>query len=700
MSVAALQFATSAAPRSVPAAYCNRPTHHIFAVINSTRRNRPVSCSSPIHHSTPLFLPFLQTLDPNSDHGIAEEEEEEEDPLFRFFKTRVIIPDPNAESRISLQKNRRTSWHLSSQSQHLEEPNAADSPPPHPDIPTIPPEPEGIVAEIAKIARELPQNVTIGEALDSHDFSCRLREEDCVEVLRVLSESGTAMDCLYFFEWMGLREPSLVSPKAYSVLFPALGKAGKGDELLLLFDNLPAKKTSFRDVRVYNSALTGLFFCRRYDDAFKVFHQMEEEEEANNIQPDHVTASIMLTIMRKNGNTAREAWDFFQDMMNRKGVKWSVESVGALVKSFCDEGLKKAALIIQSELEKKGVPSNAVIYNTIIDSYIKSDDVEGAEGLFAEMKAKGISPTDFTYNILMDGYSRRMQPEIVEDLMREMEAAGLKPDVRSYTCLISAYGRKKSMSDVAADAFLRMKKAGIKPSSKSYTALIHAFAAGGWHEKARIAFESMSRDGVKPTVETYTALLDAIRRSGDAETLTEVWKKMTRDDGIEGNRATFDVVLDGLSKHGRYAEARDVVFEFGKRGFRPTVVTYNMLMNAYGRGGRESKLPELLKEMEGLGIEPDCVTYSTMIYAYLRVRDFRRAFYYHKMMVGSGAVPDSKSYEKMRKILEEKADVKNRKDRTAMLGIINSRCFGKGRRPRGKKDEFWKNKNKGTRIRK
>ncbi|KAH6819953.1 Pentatricopeptide repeat superfamily protein [Perilla frutescens var. hirtella] len=622
-----------------------------------------------------------------------EEPEDFDDPLLKFFKTRTSNPDPLQEGRMSLQKNRRTSWHLASNLDDPESETENSNVSIDKNVETPAEVAEGVVQEILKIARALPENVTLGEALESCDFGGKLGVGECLEVLRVMGEEGEVMSCLYFFEWMGLSEPCLVSAKACSVLFPLLGRAGKGEELLLVFKNLPFKQNlQFNDVRVYNAAISGLLLCGRYDDAWKVYEMME----TSNIRPDHVTSSIMITVMRKNGDSAEDAWKFFE-RMNEKGVKWSLEAVGALIKLFCDEGLKKEALIIQSELEKRGISSNAVIYNTIMDSYSKSNHVEEAEGLFAEMKAKRVAPTAATYNILMDAYSRRMQPEIVEKLLEEMEAAGLEPNVRSYTCLISAYGRQKKMSDMAADAFLKMKRAGIKPSSHSYTALIHAYSISGWHEKAYMAFDDMLRERIKPSIETYTALLDAFRRAGDTETLMKIWKMMIRDK-VEGTRVTFNILVDGFAKQGHYVEARDVICEFGKHGVHPTVMTYNMLMNAYARGGQESKLPQLLKEMAALNLKPDSVTYSTMIYAYVRVRDFSRAFYYHKQMVKNRQVPDAKSYEKLRAILDVKAKVKNRKDRSALMGIIKSSAGLLEEKKKVKKDEFWKTRKKGLRT--
>ena len=121
-------------------------------------------------------------------------------------------------------------------------------------------------------------------------------------------------------------------------------------------------------------------------------------------------------------------------------------------------------------------------------------------------------------------------------------------------------------------------------------------------------------------------------------------------------------------------------------------------MNAYARGGQHLKLPQLLKEMATLNLKPDSITYSTMIYAYVRVRDFKRAFFYHKKMVKGGQVPDFKSYEKLRSILDVKAARKNKKDRSAILGIINSKMGLLKAKQKGKKDEFWKNRKRNVRT--
>ncbi|KAF0927628.1 hypothetical protein E2562_035343 [Oryza meyeriana var. granulata] len=513
-----------------------------------------------------------------------------------------------------------------------------------------------------------------------------LSVEECVELMRRMGEEGLALGCLHLLHWMQAPgEPLLLSPQASLLTVVALGQAQMADEVLEIAESLPSDRR-FSEAVVYNAAMSGLAYCGRFDDIWKVFKLMEK----NNIQPDHMTSLIMLSVMNKRNTSAKDAWEFFQRMA-RKGVKWSLDICISLIKIFCDEGLKTEALIIQSAMEKRGIASSTSIYNTLINAYCKANQIEEAEGLFVEMKEKGLSATTVTYNILMGAYSRRLQPEVVESLLLEMQDLGLRPNARSYNFLIRAYGQQKKMSEKAEDALLRMKTDGIMPTSSTYTSLLCAYAVNGLHEKAHLTYVDMKREGLKPSLETYTALIDMFRRAGDTEKLMETWRSMINEK-VPGTRVIFHMVLDGLAKHGLYVQATDVIYEFRRAGLQPTVMTYNILMNAFARGGQHYKLPQLLKEMAALELKPDSVTYSTMIYACARVRDFSRAFYYHKLMVRSGQLPDIRSYKKLLNTLDVKAARKNIKDKNAVVGILKGKSSLKHRKE--KKDEFLKNRKK------
>jgi len=120
---------------------------------------------------------------------------------------------------------------------------------------------EGVVGEIVQLARNLPQNLTLEEALG--EYEGRVNEKDCWEVLEILGEERLLLCCVSFFRWMSLQESSLVTPRACIVLFPLLGKGGMGDEVMGLFGSLPSSM-EFRDVHVYNATISGLLYGGRY----------------------------------------------------------------------------------------------------------------------------------------------------------------------------------------------------------------------------------------------------------------------------------------------------------------------------------------------------------------------------------------------------------------------------------------------------
>lgn len=215
-------------------------------------------------NSNPIFLPFLELEEEKEE----KEEEDHPDPIRTFFESLSNTQDPEREARLSLQKNRRSSWHiadvktLETNTDIKAEKDEGESYPSRVSHSSSKEEEEvkGVVGEILQLAKNLPENSTLGELLDP--FVGRIEEGECVELLGLMGAEGLVRSCLYFLEWMRLQEPSLLTARACSVLFPALGRAGMGKELMVLFMNLPRER-QFRDVHIYNSAISGLSCCGR-----------------------------------------------------------------------------------------------------------------------------------------------------------------------------------------------------------------------------------------------------------------------------------------------------------------------------------------------------------------------------------------------------------------------------------------------------
>lgn len=240
---------------------------HKLSSLSATSTPNPNPNTSTSLSSPSIFLPFLQEEEEEEDDP-NEDLDSIEDPILKFFKSRSSAPDPDPsrEGKLSLQKNRRTSWHLAPDlnvdvTENLQlEPKIELTPQKQHLVYAVV---DGVVSQILELAKNLPENLTLGEVLGPYEG--KLGDRECVEVLGLMGEEkGLLLSCLYFFEWMGLQEPSLITARACSVLFPVLGRGGMGDNLMVLFRNLPTEK-QFRDVHVFNAAISGLLFCERYE---------------------------------------------------------------------------------------------------------------------------------------------------------------------------------------------------------------------------------------------------------------------------------------------------------------------------------------------------------------------------------------------------------------------------------------------------
>lgn len=219
--------------------------HHHSTKLQLLRHKRPKSSSQfSLCATTPLPPPLYASTSHSSTTPIDEDPQPNEEPepepepypILNFFNS---VQDTEFDSQNGFKDEEDQSGHKIVNSNPIA---------------------EGVLGEILDIARNVAENVTLGELLGPYEG--RIGEKECVDLLGLMAQEGLVMGCLYFFKWMGLQEPSLITPRACSVLFPVLGRGGMGDALVVLVGNLPDTK-EFRDVHVYNAAISGLSCCGR-----------------------------------------------------------------------------------------------------------------------------------------------------------------------------------------------------------------------------------------------------------------------------------------------------------------------------------------------------------------------------------------------------------------------------------------------------
>ncbi|KAK2429377.1 Pentatricopeptide repeat (PPR) superfamily protein [Trifolium repens] len=379
----------------------------------------------------------------------------------------VSSQNPEKEAKLLLQNNRRSTWKLASQQDEMgmEEISSLDEDNEEMGSQKKEPSfPEGVVGEIVQIARNLSQNLTLEEALG---------------------------EC---------HEPSLVTPRAFTVLFPLLGKARMGDKLLVLFRNLPSSK-EFRNVRVYNAAISGLLSDGRYEDAWKVYESMETD----NVLPDH---------------------------MKKVGIKPTSHSYTAMIHAYSVSGWHEKAYVAFENMIKEGIEPSIETYTTLLDASRRTGDTETLMKIWKLMMKQKVKGTQVTFNILVDGFAKQGLFMEARDVVSEFGKIGLQPTVVTYNMLMNAYARGGFDSKLP-QLLKEMEALKLKPDSVTYSTMIYAFVRVRDYKRAFFYHKQMVKSGQVMDITSYRKLRDILdvkaadkNRSDKVALLGMVNKKM------------------------------------------------------------------------------------------------------------------------------------------------------------------------------
>jgi pentatricopeptide repeat protein len=118
----------------------------------------------------------------------------------------------------------------------------------------------------------------VGDSLETMDLNA---------VLRQFGRLRRWEDACVLFDWMKEREK--LSAPTYTSFFSVLGKAGRAERALYIFNELPVLDPVRCNVFVCNSILSTLVYNGKVDKALRLFEQMK----VDGLQPDLITYSTV-----------------------------------------------------------------------------------------------------------------------------------------------------------------------------------------------------------------------------------------------------------------------------------------------------------------------------------------------------------------------------------------------------------------------
>ncbi|XP_047314142.1 pentatricopeptide repeat-containing protein At5g14770, mitochondrial-like [Impatiens glandulifera] len=222
-----------------------------------------------------------------------------------------------------------------------------------------------------------------------------------------------------------------------------------------------------------------------------------------------------------------------------------------------------------------------------------------------------------------------------------------KVPLDSYTCNILV----KGFCDIGLLEYAHLFMISIVDLAEPYPDTLndHAFCKNRRLEEAKLLLDEMRKMGVDPNHVSFSTLIDSSFRKRDLMSAFSLQAQMV----VRGY--AFDVVIctilmDGLFKAGKPAEAEEMYKSLWKFSLIPDCITYFVMNAIYGSSklGEMKRVDSLLNEMAANNVYPDVITYSSVINGHIKkgmlysvaeelVRD----------LVSKGLTPDCANYTSM-----------------------------------------------------
>eukprot|EP01018_Ginkgo_biloba_P039368 Gb_08569 [translate_table: standard] len=326
-------------------------------------------------------------------------------------------------------------------------------------------------------------------------------------------------------------------------------------------------KMSQANVVSWNAMIAGYIHNGRYDEALKLFHQMELE----GMKPNSVTVASVLPACAR---------------------------LGAL-----QHGKE-----IHYYMTRSGFELDVFVCNALLDMYAKCGSIESAREVFDNMIKRDV----ISWTAMIAGYGMHGHGEDALTLFNQMQQIGIKPDQITFVAVLSACSHAGLVTE-GWQCFGGMRQDyHIMPMLEHYACMVDLLGRAGQLEEA---YDFIKRMPLEPDAGVWGALLSACRVHCNVE-LGEYAAKHIFE--LEPENAGYYVLLSNIyAAAGRWSDALKVRTTMKERGLKKnpgcTWIEVNNRVHAFLVGDKShpqsekisAMLESLSAQIEVAGYVPD-----------------------------------------------------------------------------------------------
>ncbi|KAJ7968977.1 Pentatricopeptide repeat-containing protein [Quillaja saponaria] len=364
----------------------------------------------------------------------------------------------------------------------------------------------------------------------------------------------------------------------HNALVSMYGRFGEIEIARQLFDKMPT-----RDVVSWNTMISCYAVKGMWEDAFRLFDSMQEENiELNIIIWNTITGGYLRTRKFKE---ALELLSHMRICVNH------MDSV-AMVNGICacsHIGATKLGKEIHGYAIRSHPDGFDKIENALITMYSRCKDLRHACIMFSQIRDKCL----ITWNSMLSAFTHMDLSAEASLLFREMLLSGIEPNYVTLASILPLCARVANLEHGKEFHCYIMKREDLRDYLLLWNALVDMYARSGKVLEAKRVFDSLSkRDEV-----TYTSMIAGYGMKGDGRAALKIFEEMHKFE-IKPDHVTMIAVLSACSHSGLVTEGQ---LQFEKMphvyGIIPRLEHYSCMADLFGRAGLLNKAKEIIMVM-------------------------------------------------------------------------------------------------------
>ncbi|KAF5745672.1 putative pentatricopeptide repeat-containing protein [Tripterygium wilfordii] len=271
--------------------------------------------------------------------------------------------------------------------------------------------------------------------------------------------------------------------------------------------------------------------------------------------------SLFRALLGKPGGTSKhylkQAEFIFHNLVT-SGLEIHRDFYGGLIwlHSYQDTIDKERIASLRDEMEEAGIAEDRDVIVSVMRACAKEGDVEEAERSWLDLLLAdgGLPMQAFVYK--MEVYAKIGKPMKSLEIFRDMQECCGSANVAAYHKIIEVLSQAQEI-ELAESLMQEFIKTGLKPLVPSFTDLMNMYLNLSLHDKLESTFSQCLRT-CRPNRNLYNIYLDSLVKVGHLDKSEEIFIQMCRDEAINVNSSSCNIILRGYLSSGDYVKAEKI----------------------------------------------------------------------------------------------------------------------------------------------